>query len=544
MLKERPAGANGETRVEVHLKPFLGIRPGVYLTILYALLALAMLFFLLFYKGLREQGTYLRVTSLPAGASVSVDGQYAGSSPCEILVKKGTRRIVAFRPFFRAEIMEANFAGPIFGTLFVRPRRHWNPKLTIADVQGLTGAAVQDFAANPHIPEILEQTATALASEPGDVEPELSAFLDKAKYFVSSPLQFKYFVNAITLQDSGANSLSPADLTALMRDFASANGRFDNVPFWLALVMPEEDSRSFQASTEYQDFVRAYRSDLQEMATRLRAQPPAGIGPALRVEGLAFRPIPGGTLLAGSTEEQAATAYLPHPVPVAAFLASETEVPNRVYARFLAETPEWRKQNSAALAQQGRVDDAYLSSWTEQGYPSGEDELPATTVSYFAAQAFCRWLSSRLPASLAGYEARLPNEAEWEWAARGGLVGSPYPQGAKPFTEVFFEPGIAGPRPAGASAPNGYGLRDTSGNVWEWCSDWFSPVAYLFSSRDPARNSSDRSAEIPFGAEKAVRGGSWANEKELIRLHTRASQPPSWCTPYLGFRVVLARIRS
>ncbi len=100
MPKERPAGENGEIRVEVHLKPFLGIRPGVYLTILYALLALAVLFFLFFYKGLREQGTYLRVTSLPAGASVSVDGQYAGSSPCEILVKKGTAAHRGLPPVF------------------------------------------------------------------------------------------------------------------------------------------------------------------------------------------------------------------------------------------------------------------------------------------------------------------------------------------------------------------------------------------------------------------------------------------------------------
>jgi formylglycine-generating enzyme required for sulfatase activity len=330
----------------------------------------------------------------------------------------------------------------------------------------------------------------------------------------------------------------------MAKDFASVHGRFDNVPFWLALVLPEGTSRSLQASPEFKDFLRAYQDDLRALASRLRLQTAPGVGPALRVEGLAFRPIPAGTLLAGSLEEQLSAGYLPHPVPVAGFLAAETEVSNRQYARFLAENPEWRKQNSAALAQQGRIDDAYLAEWTDQGYPAGTGELPVTEVSYFAAQAYCRWLSGRLPASLAGYAARLPNEAEWEWAARGGLVGGLHPLGDKPQGEVFFETGIAGPRPVGASPPNGYGLRDTAGNVWEWCSDWFSPVAYLFSSLDPARNSADRSAEIPFGAEKVVRGGSWANEKELVRLYTRASQPPSWCTPYLGFRVVLARVRS
>jgi iron(II)-dependent oxidoreductase len=542
MPKERRAGENGEIRLEVQLKPFLGMRPGVYLTVLYVLIAAAVLFFLFFYKGLREHGTYLRVSSLPAGAAVSVDGRYAGSSPCEILVKKGPRRIVASRPYFQPEVLETTFAGPVFGTLFVKPRRQWSPHLTVADAEAFTTAALQDFAANPHIPEILEQTAAAAAAS--NALESLSAFLDRAKYFVSSSLQLEYYLKALTVLKSDGTTLSPDGLTALVRDFASVNGRFDNIPFWLALVLPEEATKSFQASASYKDFVRGYLDGLKKQEAQLRAQPSGGTGPVVRVEGLSFRPIPAGTLLAGSLEDKTSAAHLPHPVPVAAFLASETEVPNRLYARFLADNPEWRKQNSATLAQKDLIDDAYLSGWTDQGYPAGEDELPVTSVSYFAAQAFCRWLSGRMPASLSGYEARLPNEAEWEWAARGGLVGSPYPQGAKPLNEVFFEQGIAGPRPAGASSPNGYGLRDTCGNVWEWCSDWFSPVAYLFSSLDPTKNTADRSAEIPFGAEKAVRGGSWANEKELVKIHTRASQPPSWCTPYLGFRVVLSRIRS
>ena len=544
MPKERPGppvsksqkDVNDEIQVEVRLKAFLGMRPGVYLTVLYALIVLAALFFLLFYKGLHDQGTYLRVTTLPAGAAVTIDGQYAGSSPCEVLVKKGQRRVAATRPFFQPAVLEGSFRGRVFGTLFVRPRRDWSPRLSVMDSRGLTAAALQDFASNPHIPEILSQTAAAAYSS--ESAEDLSTFIDKSKYFVTSSLQLKYFLTAAATVESHGGVLSPESLIALLQDFAALNERFENLPFWLALVLPESASRSLQSSAWYQDFVRKYLADLQQQETRLRSQAASATGPALRVEGLAFRPIPAGILLAGSLDDKTSAAHLPHPVPLSAFLASETEVPNRLYGQFIKSNPEWRKQS---LEAKGLVDDAYLSGWTDEGHPAGEGELPVTSVSYFAAQAFCRWLTSRLPSTLAGYEARLPNEVEWEWAARGGLVGNPYPLGAKPLTEVFFEPGIAGPRPVGASSPNGYGLRDTAGNVWEWCSDWFSPVAYLFTSRDPAGNASDRSAEIAYGAEKAVRGGSWANEKELVRLFTRASQPPTWCTPYLGFRVVLAR---
>ena len=71
--------------------------------------------------------------------------------------------------------------------------------------------------------------------------------------------------------------------------------------------------------------------------------------------------------------------------------------------------------------------------------------------------------------------------------------------------------------------------------------DWYSPVKYLFTSWTTETNDFDSSREIPFGSEKVIRGASWANEEELIKISTRGSQPPEWCTPYLGFRVILSR---
>jgi formylglycine-generating enzyme required for sulfatase activity len=74
-----------------------------------------------------------------------------------------------------------------------------------------------------------------------------------------------------------------------------------------------------------------------------------------------------------------------------------------------------------------------------------------------------------------------------------------------------------------------------AGNVWEWCADSYAPAAYLLSSIDPAI-SRRIAGRLPETSEKVVRGGAWNNEKELLRVYGRGSQPADWCTPQLGFR--------
>ena len=116
----------------------------------------------------------------------------------------------------------------------------------------------------------------------------------------------------------------------------------------------------------------------------------------------------------------------------------------------------------------------------------------------------------------------------------------PYPLGGKPGTAVFFRKGITGPSRVGASDPNGYGLRDMLGNVWEWCADPFSITAELLSSFDPVK-SEDLERSFADAPDRVVRGGSWASQQGVDKVYTRGSQPSQWCTPYLGFRVAIAR---
>jgi formylglycine-generating enzyme required for sulfatase activity len=254
--------------------------------------------------------------------------------------------------------------------------------------------------------------------------------------------------------------------------------------------------------------------------------------------GISFRLIPSGDLVMGKDDNLDALGktidrLLAHPVRIQSFYLGTTEVTNAQFEAFIAESPEWSPANRPALVQKGLVTEAYLSEWKGGSPAAGTAALPVTSVSWHAAAAYCQWLTRRAQSALPGFAARLPSEAEFEWAARGGIRGMPYPLGGKPGGAVFYRPGITGPSPAGSSEPNGYGLRDMLGNVWEWCADPFAVNSGLLSSPGPD--------SIPDAPDRAVRGGSWADQPGTDKVYTRGAQPADWCTPYLGFRVALAR---
>jgi sulfatase modifying factor 1 len=152
---------------------------------------------------------------------------------------------------------------------------------------------------------------------------------------------------------------------------------------------------------------------------------------------------------------------------------------------------------------------------------------PVTSVNWFDAVEFCEWLSRKW-----GMEIRLPTEAEWEFAARGGLTQKPYPWGEEP---VFSRPDytarwIEGPEPIATSEPNGYGLYDMCENVHEWCSDWYDPRYYEVSPVEYPKGPES-------GSRKASRGGAWRHQIKIARCAARSSIPPEYRYADYGFRV-------
>jgi formylglycine-generating enzyme len=154
-------------------------------------------------------------------------------------------------------------------------------------------------------------------------------------------------------------------------------------------------------------------------------------------------------------------------------------------------------------------------------------DQPVVGVSWHEAVRYCEWLSARTNRLF-----RLPSEAEWERAARGGRESALFPWGDAPPDTLagYAERWKSGPEPVGSAEPNGFGLYNTCDNVHEWCRDWYDPNYYAVS---PERN--PRGPES--GTRRASRGGSWRHHIKMSRCAARSSIPPEFQYADYGFRV-------
>ncbi|MBI1983429.1 MAG: SUMF1/EgtB/PvdO family nonheme iron enzyme [Acidobacteria bacterium] len=156
---------------------------------------------------------------------------------------------------------------------------------------------------------------------------------------------------------------------------------------------------------------------------------------------------------------------------------------------------------------------------------------PAVAVNWIEAVKYCEWLSAST-----GRRYRLPTEAEWERAARGGREGFLYPWGneepqSRPEYLRRWCGEVKGPLPVGEGEPNPFGIFDLCENVHEWCADWFDRDYY---SASPARNPRGPAT----GERRASRGGSWRHHVKVSRCAARSSIPPLFQYADYGFRVV------
>lgn len=195
-----------------------------------------------------------------------------------------------------------------------------------------------------------------------------------------------------------------------------------------------------------------------------------------------------------------------HRVTVREFRIAIEPVTNEEYAHFLAATSHPAPK-----------------FWNDPAF--SKPRQPVVGVSWFDTVAYCEWLSA-----VTARQFRLPTEAEWERAARGG-VDSRFPWGDEPFDGNGGRFAQESTWDVGTAPPNPYGLVDIGFNVHEWCLDWYYAEYY-------ASSPADNPAGPATGERRASRGGAWRHLVKVSKCSARSSLPPAYQYNDYGFRVV------
>jgi formylglycine-generating enzyme required for sulfatase activity len=213
-----------------------------------------------------------------------------------------------------------------------------------------------------------------------------------------------------------------------------------------------------------------------------------------------------------------------HRVSVSGFRLDRHEVTKARFARFVAAMPEWRKTSLRAALHNGH----YLEDWNDDRYPEGQGAHPVSFVTWHAAQAYCRWSGGRLP-----------SEAEWEYAARGG-GGAEFPWGDSPPSPEkanYSSSGLGHPVAVGSYPPNSRGLFDMAGNVWEFLLDAWEERYAEGSQMDPIAGGAVPDEELlAVKGRRTVRGGSYGASIVNLRTRWRDSHEVTNAVDFVGFR--------
>ncbi|MBE9586061.1 formylglycine-generating enzyme family protein [Mucilaginibacter sp. JRF] len=310
-------------------------------------------------------------------------------------------------------------------------------------------------------------------------------------------------------------------------------------------------------------------------------------------DGMVF--IKGGTFGMGGDNDQASEDEFPkHKVTVNGFWMDATEVTNAQFAKFVKATgyittaerkPDWNELKKQLPPGTPKPDESMLvpaslvftppdhpvkldnyaqwwawvpgADWKHPQGPNssivGKDNYPVVHVSYYDAQAYCKWAGKRLP-----------TEAEWEWAARGGRQNNIYPWGNEPVDrgapktnswqgEFPWKNTVADKferlAPVGSFAPNPYKLFDMAGNVWEWCADLYNNTYYQTINKpqgvaNPKGPAKSYDPDEPYAVKRVIRGGSFLCNDSYCsgyRVARRMKNTEDSSTEHAGFRCVSDR---
>jgi gliding motility-associated lipoprotein GldK len=293
-------------------------------------------------------------------------------------------------------------------------------------------------------------------------------------------------------------------------------------------------------------------------------------------------PIPAGTFHMGQADEDPASTQINFnkQVTIGSFFMDDTEITNNEYRQFVfhylqsaegADTiPDFKERYYPDTTVWVRDFSHHMGDPIQDYYfwHPAYDQYPVVGINWDAASFFCNWRSSyynNYRKSVGEFpmpDFRLPSEAEWEYASRGGRDMAKYPWGNpyirnskgcllanfKPGRGNFYDDGYAYTSPVMAFFPNDYGIYDMSGNVSEWCLDDFNPasVPTVWDLNpqfiDPRTNPDSRLYNPRVAPKKVIRGGSWKDVAYYLETGTRTYEYKDSSRAYIGFRCAMTHL--
>ncbi len=428
----------------------------------------------------------LFVDAVPKGASVSVDGRNVGTTPCTVKIDTGFegKRKVTIAVSKKGYLTQKTSTNLVAGK-----RSEWKD-VRLTRLVATLGVESSPKGASVHIDGKLKGTTPCTIKVDVGVDGKLEAMVTVSKEgYLTQRAKVKLIAGKTT--------------------------RWTNIRLEKAHTPPPEPSQSID------QFDDSGVDEVPDFApTKFRQK-----------DGMKMVLIPGGKFMMGSNDGDYDEKPV-HDVYVDSFYMDEHEVTNEQYCKFLNAISvkvygkDWRDSSGKNLIYNGpslKIEKSGNRFKPKAGYKNH----PVIDVYWAGAKAYAEWVGGRLP-----------TEAEWERAARGGLVGKKYPNGNSISHDDANYEGTGGKdrweqtAPVKSFAPNAYKLYDMAGNVYEWCSDYWNADYY---SKSPKNNPTGPSS----GSYHVIRGGSWWDDSNRARCGFRLYYYFSY--DLVGFRVLVAR---
>lgn len=460
----------------VKLKPLFGMEPGLYLTILYVLIILGVVFLVAFLPGIIKGGKRVTFVSSVNPSVVRVDGTYIGSTPVTAWIDSGSHEVTF--SYDRAYEHDLTFevGHPVFLTWLIPRRQTVESGAVLSDIpafrnylesqfdQIVAWSSIIEFDDRYHRPPIFVQTAeTAVQNRISGAESDLYEFFTQGLLYITSATMVEDYEASLHILTE--HDLLPTEATDLLISTISR----------LKPLFSDHDTGSVRGQLQQVNAI-------DPVSTALPI-PLDGVAP---IAGVSFS---GGETVVGRSDMSLFPGVheMLKQTSVPPFSIASTEVSEYLWALFMRENPYWAKSNIAQLIADERVDEHYLAGlYPAVAVPSRQ---PIRNISWYAAQAFVEWLGT-----ITGTTVFLPTQDQWEYAAQHDRSAE----------------------------------HVLSGSLWEFTSDSFAPLARF--TEIPNTWESDQAGVI-------VKGGSAVSVEAATDRASIGVLDRSACSETTGFRI-------